>query len=162
MRLPVAAKIALHNAGRIGGTPAHPPRRAACRSRRGRYKPESHAAPRHPRHFVGGKLSCSARPALKVIAPDVAALTPMTHAPSICARTRSGLIVAPQSIAISTRGMVIAPLASTETSHDRRGVTDEAVVRRRPSPLPLGRDLPQPASFAASSMTPRRRPVSTG
>ena len=47
--------------------------------------------------------------------PSVAALTPITHAPSICAGTRSGLIVAPQSTAMSTRGIVSSPFASTAT-----------------------------------------------
>ncbi len=42
--------------------------------------------------------------------------TPMTQAPSICARTRSGFTVAPQSTAMSTRGIVTLPSPSTATS----------------------------------------------
>ena len=38
------------------------------------------------------------------------------QAPSICERTRSGLTMAPQSIAMSTRGIVSLPAASTATS----------------------------------------------
>ncbi len=38
------------------------------------------------------------------------------QAPSICARTRSGLTMAPQSIAMSTCGIVSLPAASTDTS----------------------------------------------
>ena len=41
---------------------------------------------------------------------------PMIAAPSICARTRSGLTVAPQSTAMSMRGIVTTPLLSTATS----------------------------------------------
>ena len=42
---------------------------------------------------------------------------PITTAPSSCERTCSGLTCGPQSIAMSTRGTVILPSASTCTSH---------------------------------------------
>ena len=62
------------------------------------------------------KLSCWARPFLKVISLTTAWLRPMTQAPSSWERMRSGLICGPQSIAMSTRGTISSPLALTATS----------------------------------------------
>ena len=41
---------------------------------------------------------------------------PITAAPSICERMRSGLAAKPQSIAVSTRGTDTCPWSSTATS----------------------------------------------
>jgi hypothetical protein len=50
------------------------------------------------------KLLCSTRPFLSVISPYFASDSPITAAPSICERMRSGLATKPQSITVSTRG----------------------------------------------------------
>ena len=62
------------------------------------------------------KLSCCERPFLNVISLTTAWLSPITHAPSICERTRSGLTCGPQSTAMSTRGIVSSPFGATPTS----------------------------------------------
>ena len=54
--------------------------------------------------------------AVAVISPLMAKLAAITAAPSICARTRSGLTIVPASITCSTRGMRSCPLLSTSTS----------------------------------------------
>jgi hypothetical protein len=46
---------------------------------------------------------------LKLISLPVAMPMPITAAPCICARTRSGFTVAPQSTAMSMRGIVTSP-----------------------------------------------------
>ncbi len=117
IRLPVAAKIALHKAGAKGGSPGSPTPLdgtavvagmmctrviSGASSMRATWKPS--------------KLFCWARPSLKVISPYLAMLSPITAAPSICERMRSGLAAKPQSIAVSTRGTASLPLSSTATS----------------------------------------------
>ena len=72
---------------------------------------------------------------------------PCTTAPSSCERTRSGLTTAPQSKAMSTRGIVSSPLASDRHLGDDRGVADEAAVRGDAEPAAL-RQLASPARLA--------------
>ena len=93
MRLPVAAKIALQSAGAIGGTPGSPDSAHRLAVVAGN---DVHARlprrARHARDLVGVEVVLlRPGPSLKVISPSVAMPRPITAAPCICARTRSGL-----------------------------------------------------------------------
>src|SRR3954453_10119903 len=138
MRLPVAAKIALHSAGANGGTPGSPTP-LGCTSiecstmctRVSRGDSSMRAI------WKSLKFDCSTRPSFNVISPYFASERPITAAPSICERTRSGLTQKPQSTAVSTRGIEMLPLASTSPSTHGRDVGDERAVRRDAEPPAL-------------------------
>ena len=147
-RLPVAAKIALVTAGGMTEVPPRRSRRAARGSRR--------CAPRSPaprRCAAAGRCrncACSTRPRLSVISPYSAAVTPNMIAPSICARTVSGLTAVPQSTAQTTRRTRTAPLPGDLDLGDHRHVGAEHGLQRHAAAA-------CPAAAAVPSRPPWRR-----
>src|SRR6266704_6761111 len=103
MRLPVAVKMALINAGAKGGTPGSPTPLGGVSGPGGTMWTLVTSGASSIR--ITGKLSklpCCTLPSLKVISPYLARLKPMMAAPSLCASILSGLTNTPQSMAVST------------------------------------------------------------
>src|SRR5262249_46471262 len=85
MRLPVAAKIALHSAGAKGGKPGSPtppdgPARLLGPTQTWVIGGDSSMG----RSWKPSRLFCCTRPFLKLISPYLARLSPITAAPSTC------------------------------------------------------------------------------